>query len=160
MESHWFFNPKYGQDIVQKVVGCFVNEYLSWEHNGYVWDINKLPNHDGWFRLYAHPDGRADYYTETCFDDAPISGKQLTEDMLILLTGENGCAQENCDPEVSDKTDWSLEEVDLSEVLRCLSTKGTHIYAPCGGKLWMRSVDTGKHEMADMLDFILTRKVA
>jgi len=160
MQSDWFFYPKYGPDIIQKVVSCFVNEYLSWYDNGYYWSMDKMPNHAGWFRLSASPDGNTDFYTETCFDDSPISGKQLTEDMLILLTGENGCAQENCDPEVSDKTDWSLEEVDLSEVLRCLSTKGTHIYAPCGDRLWMRSVDTGKPEMADMLDFILTRKVA
>jgi len=160
MQSDWFFYPKYGPDIIQKVVSCFVNEYLSWYDNGYYWSMDKMPNHAGWFRLSASPDGNTDFYTETCFDDGPISGKQLTEDMLILLTGENGCAHENCDPEVSDKTDWSLEEVDLSEVLRCLSTKGTHIYAPCGDRLWMRSVDTGKHEMTDMMDFILTRKVA
>ena len=160
MESHWFFYPKYGTDIVDKVVGCFVNEYLSWEENGYYWSMDKMPNHNGWFRLSASPDGNTDYYTETCFMDEPISGKDLTENMLVLLTGENGCAQENCDPEVSDKTDWTLEEVDISEVLRCLSAEGTHIYAPCGDKLWMRSVDTGKHEMMDMMDFILTRKVA
>ena len=160
MQSDWFFYPKYGADIIQKVVSCFVNEYLSWYDNGYYWSMDKMPNHAGWFRLSASPDGNTDFYTETCFDDEPISGKQLTEDMLILLTGENGCAHENCDPEVSDKTDWSLEEVAIDEVLSCLSTKGTHIYAPCGDRLWMRSVDTGKHEMTDMMDFILTRKVA
>jgi hypothetical protein len=160
MQADWFFYPKYGPDIVQKVVGCFLDEYLSWNHNGYDWGIDKLAGRDGWYRLYAHPDGNTDYYTETCFMDEPISGKQLTEDMLILLTGENGCAQENCDPEVSDKTDWTLEEVCVDEVLSCLSAKGTQIYAPCGDKLWMRSVDADKHEMIDMLDFILTRKVA
>ena len=160
MQADWFFYPKYGPDIVQKVVGCFLDEYLSWNHNGYDWGIDKLAGRDGWYRLYAHPDGNTDYYTETCFMDEPISGKQLTEDMLILLTGENGCAQENCDPEVSDKTYWTLEEVCVDEVLSCLSAKGTHIYAPCGDKLWMRSVDADKHEMIDMLDFILTRKVA
>lgn len=160
MESYWFFNPKYGHEIVQKVLNCFVSYFLSWEDNGYYWSIDKMSNHNGWFRLSASPDGNTEYYTETCFTDDPISGKQLTEDMLILLTGENGCAHENCDPEVSDDTDWTLEEVDISEVLRCLSTKGTHIYAPYGDRLWMRSVDTGRHEMACMLDFILTHKVA
>ena len=159
MQSDWFFYPKYGPDIVRKVVSCFVNEYLSWEHNGYYWSMDKMPNHDGWFRLSASPDGNTDNYTETCFDDDALTGKQLTDDMLILLTGENGCASEH-NSEDPDNNDWTLEEVAIDEVLSCLSTKGTHIYAPCGDKLWMRSVDTGKHEMTDMLDFILTRKVA
>ena len=83
MQSDWFFYPKYGTDIVDKVVGCFVNEYLSWEENGYYWSMDKMPNHDGWFHLSASPDGNTDYYTETCFMDDPISGKDLTENMLI-----------------------------------------------------------------------------
>jgi len=158
MESHWFFYPKYGTDIIQKVVSCFVNEYLSWEHNGYYWSIDKMPNHNGWFRLCASPDGNTDYYTETCFSDEVVSGKDLTENMLILLTGDDGCAQLH-DPDIPGNG-WSLEEVCIDEVLMCLSAEGTHIYAPCGDRLWMRSVDTGKHEMMDMMDFILTRKVA
>ena len=158
MQSDWFFYPKYGTDIIQKVVSCFVNEYLSWEENGYYWSMDKMPNHDGWFRLSASPDGNTDYYTETCFMDEPISGKDLTENMLILLTGDDGCAQLQ-DPDIPGNG-WSLEEVAIDEVLSCLSAEGTHIYAPCGDRLWMRSVDTGKHEMMDMMDFILSRKVA
>ena len=159
MESHWFFYPKYGPDIIQKVVSCFVNEYLSWEHNGYYWSIDMIPNRAGWFRLSVSPDGNTDYYTETCFMEEAISGKDLTENMLVLLTGENGCAHEY-DPGLAENTDWTLEEVCIDEVLSCLSAEGTHVYAPCGDKLWMRSVDTGKHQMMDMMDFILTRKVA
>ena len=158
MQSDWFFYPKYGTDIVDKVVSCFVNEHLSWEHNGYYWRIESVSNHNGWFHLYVHPDGNSDYYTETCFTEDAISGKDLTENMLILLTGENGCAQ-LYDPDIPGNG-WCLEEASVDEVLKCLSAEGTHIYAPCGEKLWMRSVDTGKHEMMDMLDFILTRKVA
>ena len=158
MQSDWFFYPKYGTDIVDKVVSCFVNEHLSWEHNGYYWRIESVSNHNGWFHLYVHPDGNSDYYTETCFTEDAISGKDLTENMLILLTGENGCAQ-LYDPDIPGNG-WCLEEASVDEVLRCLSAKGTHIYAPCGEKLWMRSVDTNKHEMMDMMDFILTRKVA
>jgi len=159
VQSDWFFYPKYGTDIVDKVVSCFVNEYLNWNHNGYYWSIDKMPNRPGWFHLYAHPDGNTDYYTETCFTEDAISGKDLTDNMLILLTGENGCASQY-DLDDPDNNDWCLEEASVDEVLMCLSAKGTHIYAPCGEKLWMRSVDTGKHEMMDMLDFILTRKVA
>ena len=158
MQSDWFFYPKYGTDIVDKVVSCFVNEHLSWEHNGYYWRIESVSNHNGWFHLYVHPDGNSDYYTETCFTEDAISGKDLTENMLILLTGENGCAQ-LYDPDIPGNG-WCLEEASVDEVLRCLSAEGTHIYAPCGEKLWMRSVDTNKHEMMDMMDFILTRKVA
>ena len=158
MQSDWFFYPKYGTDIVDKVVSCFVNEHLSWEHNGYYWRIESVSNHNGWFHLYVHPDGNSDYYTETCFTEDAISGKDLTENMLILLTGENGCAQ-LYDPDIPGNG-WCLEEASVDEVLKCLSAEGTHIYAPCGDKLWMRSVDTGKHEMTDMLDFILTHKVA
>ena len=158
MQSDWFFYPKYGTDIVDKVVSCFVNEHLSWEHNGYYWRIESVSNHNGWFHLYVHPDGNTDYYTETCFTEDAISGKDLTENMLILLTGENGCAQ-LYDPDIPGNG-WCLEEASVDEVLKCLSAEGTHIYAPCGEKLWMRSVDTNKHEMMDMMDFILTRKVA
>ena len=159
MQSSWFFYPKYGTDIVEKVVGCFVNDYLSWGHNGYYWSITTMPERPGWFRLSASPDGNTDYYTETCFIDDAITGKDLTDNMLVLLTGQDGCAQEYS-PDDPDNNDWTLEEVCVDEVLMCLSAEGTHIYAPCGEKLWMRSVDTGKHEMMDMLDFILTRKVA
>jgi len=158
VQSDWFFYPKYGTDIVDKVVSCFVNEHLSWEHNGYYWRIESVSNHNGWFHLYVHPDGNSDYYTETCFTEDAISGKDLTENMLILLTGENGCAQ-LYDPDIPGNG-WCLEEASVDEVLKCLSAEGTHIYAPCGEKLWMRSVDTNKHEMMDMMDFILTRKVA
>tara|TARA_Y100000034_G_scaffold112505_1_gene146558 strand:+ start:448 stop:924 length:477 start_codon:yes stop_codon:yes gene_type:complete len=158
VQSDWFFYPKYGTDIVDKVVSCFVNGHLSWEHNGYYWRIENVSNHNGWFHLYVHPDGNTDYYTETCFTEDAISGKDLTENMLILLTGENGCAQ-LYDPDIPGNG-WCLEDVSVDEVLRCLSAEGTHIYAPCGERLWMRSVDTNKPEMMDMMDFILTRKVA
>ena len=159
MQSDWFFYPKYGTDIVEKVVGCFVNDYLSWGHNGYYWSITTIPERPGWACLSASPDGNTDYYTETCFIDEAISGKDLTDNMLILLTGQGGCAQEH-NPDDPDNNEWTLEEVCVDEVLMCLSAEGTHIYAPCGEKLWMRSVDTGRHEMMDMMDFILTRKVA
>ena len=149
MQSSWFFYPKYGADIVEKVLTCFVDDYLSWQP----------PNRPGWMHLAASPDGNCDYYTETCFLDTAITGKELTDNMLILLTGQGGCAQEYS-PDDPDNNDWTLEEVCVDEVLMCLSAEGTHIYAPCGEKLWMRSVDTGRHEMMDMIDFILTRKVA
>ena len=159
MQSSWFFYPKYGTDIVEKVLSCFVDDYLSWAHNGYYWSITQPPDRPGWMHLAASPDGNTDYYTETCFIDDAITGKDLTENMLVLLTGQGGCAQEYS-PDDPDNNDWTLEEVCVDEVLMCLSAEGTHVYAPCGEKLWMRSVDTGKHEMMDMLDFILTRKVA
>ena len=159
MQSDWFFYPKYGTDIVEKVLSCFVDEYLSWAHNGYYWSICPIPNRAGWFRLSVNPDGNTDYYTETCFTEDAISGKDLTENMLILLTGQGGCAQEY-DPNDSDNDDWCLEDVCVDGVLTCLSAEGTHVYAPYGEKLWMRSVDTGKHEVLDIMDFILTRKVA
>ena len=158
MQSHWFFYPKYGTDIVEKVVGCFVNDYLSWGHNGYYWSITSIPNRPGWLHLSVSPDGNTDYYTETCFIEDAISGLDLTDNMLILLTGEDGCAQ-LYDPDIPGNG-WCLEGVSVDEVLMCLSAEGTHVYAPYGEKLWMLSVDTGKHEMMDMMDFILSRKVA
>jgi len=160
MESHWYFKPKYGEDLISKVMNCFADGYLGWGDSGHCWNIERMADHyDGWLHMYVYPDGNTDYYTETCFHDEPISGRELTEHMLVLLTGENGCAHEH-DSEDPENNDWNLEEVDISDVLRCLSAKGTHIYSPCGAKLWMCSVDTGNVKLADMFDFILTQKVA
>ena len=155
MESCWIFHPKYEKEIYDKVIRCFVNDFLEWTNNGFVWHMSELES-EGWIKLTVHPDGPNEYYTETCWHDDPIASSALTDDMLVLLT-EAGVAHHGRDEE---EEEWYLEDVDLQDVLGALSKQGTHVYVPDGSHLWMRSTDTGGCEKISILDFILAQKVA
>ena len=74
------FKPKYGAPIVNKVLKCFVEDYLDWYSNGYDWHIRKVDSkHEGWWILEVWPEESSSYFGETSFIEEPITNKQLTD---------------------------------------------------------------------------------
>jgi hypothetical protein len=119
METCWIFHPKYEKEIYYKVIRCFVNDFLEWTHNGYVWHTDELES-EGWIKLTVYPDGSSnEYYTETCWHDEPIASNALTDDMLVLLTEAGVAHHGDCDEDEEEEKEWYLEDVDLQDVCLC-----------------------------------------
>jgi hypothetical protein len=132
MQTSYIFYPKYGYEIVMKVLTCFINEFLCWHDNGFEWGLSKCQDHEGWMVLEAYPeDGNTEYFTETCFTEDSLTARQLTDSMMILLT-ENGTAYKSDD----DIDGYALYETEITEVLAALSKTGTRIYSPYSDKVW------------------------
>jgi len=156
MQSTWIFKPKFSRDIYDKVIRCFVDEYLAWGENGIEYHYETLK--DGWVCLTAWMDtGSCEYYSETSFDCEPIPGQYLTDNMFILLV-EAGVAYRQ--KQWDDGGSYYLEDVDITQVFAALSEKDTNVYTPAGSKCYVYPVDivkSAKH--VDMLDAYLTLKV-
>ena len=158
MQSTYMFKPKYGMPIVNKVLKCFVEDYLDWYSNGYDWHVRKVDSkHEGWLILEVWPEESSSYFTETSFVEDPITNKQLTEDMFVLLTEDDGPAHK---PDEDDEDGYSLYEVDISEVIATLSQTGTRIYSPHGAKVWSLRVGDGESKREPLLDLLLTQEAA
>ena len=158
MQSTYMFKPKYGAPIVNKVLKCFVEDYLDWYSNGYDWNLRKVDSkHEGWWILEAWPEESSSYFTETSFIEDPITNKQLTEDMFVLLTEADGPAHKL---DEDDEDGYSLYEVDISEVIATLSQAGTRIYSPHGANVWSIRVGDGESKRESLLDLLLTQEAA
>jgi len=160
MHSSWMFKPKYDTPIVMKVLRRVCNHYLNWEDHGYDWTIKPAKcEQDGWFNLEVWPEGEyINYFTETIFSDEPIPTDMLTDDMLVLLTGDDGPAY--IDDSKDGKEQWALCDVELSSVICALSEVGTSIYSPYGDKVFCMRVGDGEVKRQPLLDMLLTADAA
>ena len=160
MHASWIFKPKHGPDIYEKVIRRFANVYLDWHNNGIYCHMASLK--DGWVEMQATCDGGGslEYYGEMCFTDHALTGEDLTEHMMILLV-EAGIANE-CRDDVDDSPSqqYTLEDVDICDVLAALSQKDTNIYSPYGSKCWVSPVPAGPGKTVDILDALLTLQAA
>jgi len=154
------FKPKYDTPIVTKVLQRICNYYLNWEDHGYDWTIKPAKcAQDGWFNLEVWPEGEhINYFSETVFSDEPIPTDMLTDDMLVLLTGDDGPAY--IDDSKDGKEQWVLCDVELSDIIRALSEVGTSIYSPYGDKVFCMRVGDGEVKRQPLLDMLLTADVA
>ena len=159
MQSSWIFKPKYGADIYEKVIRCFVQRYLGWEDNGVYSSFVNLEN--GYVEMQAVIDDPSchEFFTENCFSDDAISGEELTEDMMILLV-EAGVAYNIHQDEPDETPEYILEDVEVCQVLNVLCEEGTNIYSPWGSKCWVYPVGSGRPKTVDMLEALLTLKAA
>jgi len=154
------FKPKYGIEIIRKVLGCFIDDYLRWPENGYDWNLRKVDSeHEGWLTLEAYPEEHSEYYTELSFEEDPITPEQLTENMMVLLTEKGGPAYMQ---EFEDGSNgYSLYEVEIHEVIAALSEVGTRVYSPYGGeKIFSIRVGDGDVKREPLLDMLLSREAA
>ena len=160
MQSTWMFKPKYDTPILMKVLGRVCNDYLNWEDHGYDWTLKPAKcEQDGWFNLEVWPEGEyVNYFTETIFSDEPIPTEHLTDDMLVLLTGDNGPAY--IDDSEDGEEQWALCDVELSSVICALSEAGTSIYSPYGDKVFSMRVGDGEVKRQPLLDMLLTAEAA
>tara|TARA_B100000941_G_scaffold16099_1_gene9797 strand:+ start:493 stop:984 length:492 start_codon:yes stop_codon:yes gene_type:complete len=163
MQSTWMFKPKYSVEVVQKVLKRICDYYLNWEDHGYEWTLRKANcKQEGWLSLEVWPHENTQYFTETIFNEEPLTAQELTEDMLILLTdGPNAAAY--CEPTADGETDWLLLDVELSDILASLSQIDTSIYSPYGDKVYCLPVTSlaGKEpKRPALLDLLLTAEAA
>ena len=162
MQSTWMFKPKYDTPILMKVLGRVCNDYLNWEDHGYDWTLKPAKcEQDGWFNLEVWPEGEyVNYFTETIFSDEPIPTEHLTDDMLVLLTGDNGPAYIDDSFSEDGEEQWALCDVELSSVICALSEAGTSIYSPYGDKVFSMRVGDGEVKRQPLLDMLLTAEAA
>ena len=164
MQSSFMFKPKYGIEIIKKVLKRFVEDYLDWYSNGWDWTLRRVESkHEGWLILEVWPEGdTTGYYNETSYIEDPITNRQLTEDMFVLLTEDAGPAF--MVDEDSPEDGYSLYEVEINEVIATLSEVGTRIYSPYGAKVWSLKVGAKSGEKAckreSLLDLLLTQEAA
>ena len=163
MQSTYMFKPKYGIEIIKKVLKRFVEDYLDWYSNGYDWTLKRVESkHEGWLILEVwpeHPGG--EYFSESSFIEEPITNKQLTEDMLVLLTEDGGPAF--MIDEDTPEDGYSLYEVEISDVIATLSEIGTRVFSPYGDKVWSRLVGAKGNKACKrepLLDLLLTQEAA
>ena len=160
MQSTWMFKPKYDTPIVMKVLRRICNHYLNWEDHGYDWTLKPAKcEQDGWYTLEVWPEAEhAEWFTETIHTDEPIPTEHLTDDMLVLLTGDNGPAY--IDDSEDGEEQWALCDVELSSVICALSEAGTSIYSPYGDKVFSMRVGDGEVKRQPLLDMLLTAEAA
>ena len=163
MQSTWMFKPKYSTEVVQKVLKRICDYYLNWEDHGYEWTLRKTNcKAEGWLSLEVWPLENTQYFTETVFNEEPLSAQELTEHMLILLT-DGPLAAAYREPTADGETDWLLLDVELSDILVSLSQLGTNIYSPYGDKVFCLPVSADKTKTPErpaLLDLLLTAEAA
>lgn len=159
MHASWIFKPKYGKDIYEKVIRCFVDDYLAWGSNGV--DMNLIELKNGYVEMQAmiHDGSVYEFFSENCFYDRAVSGRELTEDMMVLLIEAGVAWNVNADdPDLSPE--YTMEDVEMCQVLEALCEPGTNIYSPWGTKCWVYPVGDGKPKTVDILDALLSLQVA
>jgi len=156
------FKPKYGTEIVSKVLNCFVDDHLRWFDYGVEWSIRPLPNKEGWYQLEANPsyDGASfEGFTEMSFSEEPLTGKELTEDMMIILVEAGVAWNINVDnPEAP--AEYCLEDVELTQVVAALSDEDSHIFSSWDNRCFVLNVKTGEAKHHDMTDLIFSLAAA
>ena len=155
--TNFMFKPKHGIEIAEKVIRCFVNDFLGWYNRGIEWDLRPMESHPGWYRLNAEPnyDGSLEGFTETCWYDSPLSGAMLTEDMMILLV-EAGVAYTAQEPGDSGEPEYVLEDVELTEVITVLADDNTHFFSTWNNNAWVVNGKTGAVKRHDLTDHIFS----
>ena len=159
MHASWIFKPKYGKDIYEKVIMCFANEYLDWYSNGVGLNLIEIKN--GYVEMQAMIDDPTchEFFAEGCFKGRAISGKEMTENMMVILI-EAGVAWNVYEEDSDESPEYTMEDVEMCQVLEALSEAGTNIYSPWGTKCWVYPVGGNQPRTVDILDALLTLQVA
>ena len=152
--THLMFKPKYGIEIVRKVLSCFCDEHLRWHEYGAEWELSPLNDKEGWLQLTASPsyDG-ADLqgFSESAYSDEPLTGKELTEDMMILLVEADVAYKRE-----EDSENYILEDVELTQVVAALSNEDSHVFSAWDNRCFVYNVKTGEAKHHDMTDLIFS----
>ena len=158
MNASWIFKPRYNQEICERLINRFATKYLDWHEQGIAWYIAEIKK--GWFELQCVMDepGRMNYWSDTCLVDNRLTADDLANCMMVLLV-EAGLAR-NCKFDLNDHDEYSIEDVDMTQVLSVLCRQGTNIYSPWGSKCWVYPVGGGTPKTVDMLDALLTLKLS
>ena len=155
----FLFKPKYPIEVVNKVLGVVVEEFLHWSASGIDWGVLPLEAHDGWYKLTAWANETYEGFSEQCYSDEEITGEQLTKEMMIILV-ESGVAKKGKEYDKAYKLEPEahyLIDVELSEVFRAISSEDSCVYSPYEDRLWMQNVETGYCKQISMADAILSQ---
>ena len=142
--TSYIFKPS-SLEITKRVLSCFIDNYLFWDHCGGWWDMRAVEGRPGWYNLRADYDDAREGWSETCYVAEPSEGEHLTEGMLIALI-ENNVAQQD------DDGDWYLTDVELAEVIIGLAEGDSSIFSPYDEKLWIHDKKTNESKTVSMID--------
>ena len=160
--SSYCFKPKCGPEIAEKVIERFVNKFLSYDHEGFYlyWRKHEpsqlhRPVPEGWVEFYVDTDnGNLEAYSETCYWEEEVDGRDLTEHFFAVL-GEEFWHKDD-----DGETMYTMYERELFEVVQALSAENSRTIAWGGDRTVFISYEDGTGHRAtkhlDMLDYAMT----
>jgi|10_taG_2_1085330.scaffolds.fasta_scaffold05869_12 hypothetical protein len=152
----YLFKPRFDISLAAKPLNCFLSDFLMWEDNSVNWNIKPVKGKDGWYMLDAYQDaGSSEGYSEACWHKETVTSEQLTEDMMVLIV-ESGICNEYED---DDGKYYTMEDVELCNILAILSEEDSYVYSPYGDKVFIHHVGTKRSEHRTILDWILDQTI-
>jgi len=169
MLSHIIFKPTHHIDIAKRVLSSFCQNFLQWG-SSIGWSLSEVSDKPGWYEFIAEiqldEGSDSEELSETVWHLEPITSRQMTDDMFVLLV-EYGVAKKYeslahyKDGRSQDRPEeYNLEDVELTAVIAALSEVGSHVFQPYGLTLHMFKVGTsapscGAPKRVSMSDWII-----
>tara|TARA_R100000008_G_scaffold35964_1_gene20510 strand:- start:1 stop:528 length:528 start_codon:yes stop_codon:yes gene_type:complete len=157
MLASYIFKPR-SLDIAAKVIESFCNDFLHYGHEGFYvhWRDNpahnKLP--DGYVEFWIETEnGNMDVFTETSFNDEPLTAQDLTDNLFAFL--DDNFWEDDCE---GGKL-YTFYERELSEVVSALSVRNSRVIAfEAGRNAWVHDIGqggNGHYHRVDMVEHLL-----
>tara|TARA_R110000824_G_scaffold27426_19_gene93308 strand:- start:1223 stop:1777 length:555 start_codon:yes stop_codon:yes gene_type:complete len=171
-------------EIAKKVLGAFGNNWLNWDQAGChaEWSDYGIP--DGYIKLSIESESPImDEYSEICYYDNPVTSRDLTEHMMIVLDQAgafdapwiNDAFEEHEAKDDERIVGWGtktpkyycFEEVELSEIIGYLQANNSRSISFWSDRVWVREKDhegASKFEVMNLIDYVMnapfTKKAA
>ena len=137
MLTSYIFKPEHGHEIATKIIERFCNDFLYYSHEGFYlnWRTSGPSGHgrqnlpEGYIEFWIETEnGNMEAWTETCFNEEPLTAHDLTDGLFVLL-GEDFWHEDD-----SGKTMYTFEERELCEIINHLAEDDTRVIALGSGK--------------------------
>jgi hypothetical protein len=148
----FIFKPENPQ-IAAKIIQNFTTKWLSWDECNAWSEMTSRDCPDGYYRVDIDIEGPAEEFTELCWSQAPVTAKDLTDDMFIVLH-EQGFFYNDYDGEIN----FSFEDRELCEVIVALAANNSRIISPWMDNVWIAEKDSeGKstHRSVSTLNYLM-----
>ena len=165
--SSYTFKPKHGHELAGKIIQRFCDDFLGYENEGFYlhWRTpqttpsaysdnapRQLP--EGYVEFDIETEnGNMEAFSETCYNDEPLSGHDLTGSFFALLgddfwEGDDG------------EKEYHFGDRDLAEIVAALSAEDSRIVSfGCGRSAWIGEHNAEgevKFKVVDLLDYALS----
>ena len=156
--TSYIFKPR-SLDIAVKVIDSFCSDFLHYGHEGFYvhWrdnsTHNKLP--DGYVEFWIETEtGNMDVFTETSFNDEPLTAQDLTDNLFAFL--DDNFWEDDCE---GGKL-YSFYERELSDVVAALSIENSRVVAfEAGRNAWVHDIGqggNGRYHRIDMAEHLIS----
>ena len=162
MLASYIFKPEHGHEIATKIIERFCNDFLYYSHEGFY--LNWRTGDGKWTGRQNLPEGYIEFWietengnmeawTETCFNEAPLTAHDLTDGLFALLDDNFWYAEDG-------ENMYTFYEHELAELVSSLSAKNSRVVSFDGGSAaWIHEKDSQGQswpQRLDMLDYALT----